>query len=138
MECSHQRLLIAHASESKFSYVTEQCDGGVEFSWYSDTCEQSSTTGLTDYGTATLIVLADGELGRAIECVANTRIAFDAIRRRVVGPSCVLTESLEKWRRRHVAAIMLDASGTPCAILDKYQAVSEAWMENAFVIAKRR
>lgn len=89
---------------------------------------------------ATFIVIADGSRAKRIARLAQEHAEFDPESRRVLAPDDALyppLRSIAPWRSRDVAALVLSPSGTVCALLDRQQAVSAAWIEDAFLSAGR-
>lgn len=87
-------------------------------------------------GMCTLVVLIGGGHGRRIVRLAQEHADFDPLGRRVVG----LEEPVFQGNCSSncvTAAIVVNAEGAICAILDARQAMTEAWIEDAFVRAKR-
>ena len=80
-------------------------------------------------GPSTFVVLAGGALGARILRVAQEHAAFDPARRSVV--------AVQGPPRSDVAAAVASADGTIYAVLDARQAVTEAWVEDAFVRGNR-
>lgn len=85
----------------------------------------------TPAGSATFVILADGDLGDLIARLADDQAAFDRSRRRIVhvplAPGSVGTGN--------AAALILDAQGMIWGYLDEVQATTAAWIENAFLRA---
>jgi hypothetical protein len=89
---------------------------------------------------ATLIVVAKGTLEKPVARLATERAAYDPDGRRVLSPGDVLYPSpisLKPWMSHDVAALVLNASGCVCAVLDSRQAMAAGWIEDAFLRAKR-
>lgn len=76
---------------------------------------------------ATLVVIAEGDLGERIAHVGEEQAAFDPENRRV----------LRVHARSEAAAVMLDAHDQPVVFLDEHYATSAPWIEDAFVRAAR-
>jgi len=90
---------------------------------------------------ATLIVLADGHLGRNIARLAQRHADFDPDCRRVLRPGDAVyptSSSIVPWKEHGAAALVVNAGGEVCALLDERQATTEAWIEDAFVRGRRR
>ena len=90
---------------------------------------------------ATLIVLADGTVGRNIARLAQRHADFDPDCRRVLRPGDAVypaPTSIVRWKKHGAAALVVNAGGEVCALLDERQATTEAWIEDAFVRARRR
>ena len=89
---------------------------------------------------ATFVVVATGRLGRRIAELAQEHAEFDPDCRRVLRPGDAKYPSpaaIAASAARDAAAFVVNGSVEICAVLDQYQAVDEAWVEDAFVRARR-
>ena len=85
---------------------------------------------------ATLVILADGFLGKRIARLAQTHAAFDPDRRRVLQPGDALypvADSLSPWRDRGAVALVINPFGEVCAVLDDQRATTAGSIETAFL-----
>ena len=87
-------------------------------------------------GVCTIVVLIGGRRGRRIARLAQKHADFDPIGRRVMGPDDPAFRGACRPNPA-AAALVVDTKGVICATLDPRQATSEAWIEDAFVRAKR-
>jgi hypothetical protein len=90
---------------------------------------------------ATLIVVAEGRLEKRVTRMAAAHAAFDPDSRTVMRPGDALYPPqalLEPWTSRGAAALVVNASGHVCAVLDSLQATTAGWIEDAFLSARRR
>jgi hypothetical protein len=87
---------------------------------------------------ATFVVLTAGHLGRRITKLAEEHAAFDPNRRRVttlVDANYPL-DNIALWTEgRAIVALVLRTDGSLSDLLDANRALSEAWIENAFLRA---
>ena len=81
----------------------------------------------------TFVVLATGEVGEAIAHLASEHAAFDPDHRRVQ-----LSKESYGEPQIDAAALTLKADGTIAELLDERCALSEPWIEDAFVRARCR
>lgn len=89
---------------------------------------------------ATLVVLADGFLGKRIARLAQQHAAFDPDCRRVLRPGDALyppATSIAPWRDRGAAALGVNPSGRVCAVLDEQRATTAGWIEDTFLSVLR-
>lgn len=90
---------------------------------------------------ATFVVLATGYLGRRIARLAAEQESFDPYGRRVLrpgDPGYPEPRQIEAWRRGTTAvAVMLNIRGEVCERFDPQRATAAAWIEDAFVRARR-
>lgn len=90
---------------------------------------------------ATLIVVASGSLGQSIAALAEERASYDPERRRVLKPGDILypaSERLARWRGdTGAAALVLNERGELCQRLDGVRALIAAWIDDAFLRARR-
>lgn len=87
---------------------------------------------------ATLVVIAGGNLGKRIARLGDDHAAFDRANRRVLraeDEAYPAPEVVRQWDS-HAAAVMLDSNENVIVFLDAQHATSEAWIEDAFVRAR--
>lgn len=89
---------------------------------------------------ATFVIVADGPLGRRIADLAQQHAEFDPDCRFVLRPGDArypAPAAVATWSGRGAAAFVINGFGEICAVLDDRQAIGEAWVEDAFLRARR-
>jgi hypothetical protein len=94
----------------------------------------------TSTGAAVLIVLPSA-IEDSLTTLALDHAAFEPTRRVVLAPTLrgyLLVEDIRAYMEAYPGsvAIVLRPDGTVCATLSRTQALSECWLENAFVRAR--
>jgi hypothetical protein len=89
---------------------------------------------------ATFVVVANGALGRQIADLAQQLAEFDPDCRRVLRPGDAkypAPAAVAACSNGDTAAFVVDGFGRICAVLNRQQAIGEAWIEDAFLRARR-
>ena len=82
---------------------------------------------------ATLVVTATGREATRIADLADDHASLDRARRQVIRRE----PTSHRVRDRRVAVVIISSRGNICGVLNRKQALSAAWIEDAFVRALR-